>query len=42
MLEGEYVAIEEVENAIWNLVFDDVLLGPLDEGYRGLEPGYPF
>lgn len=41
VLAGEYVALEEVDHEIWNLLFCEVLLGRFDERSFTLHPGTP-
>lgn len=41
VLAGEHVAFEEVDEGIWSLLFDRVLLGRLDERTWKLHPGHP-
>jgi len=41
VLAGEYVAFEEVDDGIWSLWFDRVLLGRLDERTWTLHTGHP-
>lgn len=42
VLEGEYVAFEEIDDGVWSLLFHDALLGRLDEHSWTLHPGHPF
>jgi len=41
VLYGEHVGFEEVEEGIWNLFFDRVLLGRFDERAERLHHGHP-
>jgi putative transposase len=41
VLAGEYVALEEIDDGRWNLLFDTVLLGRLDEQSWTIHPGHP-
>ena len=40
-LKGHQVALEEIDEGIWNVLFYHVLLGRLDETRAGLHPGTP-
>lgn len=42
VLEREYVALEEIDDGVWNLLFYRMLLGRLDERSWTLHPGHPF
>lgn len=41
VLAGEYVGLEEVDDGVWNLLFDEVLLGRFDERTWTIDPGHP-
>ena len=41
VLAGEYVGLEEVDDGLWSLLFDTVLLGRLDERSWTIHPGHP-
>jgi transposase InsO family protein len=41
VLAGEYVALDEVDDGVWSLVFDRVLLGRLDVRTWTLHSGHP-
>jgi hypothetical protein len=41
VLAGEYVGLEEVDNGVWSLLFDNVLLGRLDELSWTIRSGHP-
>jgi len=41
VLAGEYVGLEEVDDGVWNLLFDNVLLGRLDELSWTVRTGHP-
>lgn len=41
VLAGEYVGLEEIDDGVWNLLFDKVLLGRLDERSWTIQAGHP-
>lgn len=42
VLTGEHVGLEEIDDGVWTLLFDEVLLGRFDEPSWRLHPGHPF
>ena len=41
VLAGEYVGLEEIDDGVWNLLFDNVLLGRFDEPSWTIYSGHP-
>jgi transposase InsO family protein len=41
VLAGEYVGLEEIGDGVWNLLFDNVLLGRFDEPSWTIRSGHP-
>jgi transposase InsO family protein len=41
VLAGEYVGLEEIDDGVWNLLFDNVLLGRFDEPSWTIHSGHP-